>query len=457
MTDSDPLVGRVTPSWYDEAKLGLFVTWSTAAIPAYAPLTTLDDLPGEDGVQAFRRLPYAEMYWNTMSIPGSPTARYHAEHYGDMPYEEFARQLRETMIPRFDPEPLAELFAQAGARYVVFFTKHEEGFLLWPSEHPNPRKGRVWQTDRDVTGELGDAVRAQGLRYGIAYSGGMDWTFADRPMHSWEAMHAITPQGPEYIAYADAHWYELIDRYSPAVLWNDYCYPRGADVASIFRHYLRRVPDGVINNRWDEEISRMVPGKVYSDFITPEYSTEAPSDLKWEACRGIGTSFGYNRQETEDSYLSGAELIHMLVDVVARGGNLLLNVGLMATGEVPWPQAKRLAELGLWLRQNGGAIYGTRPWERPTGISGEGIEVRYTQSAHAVHAIVLGSTSQAAVEIDVRLAEGAEVTLEGRPGALDWQETPAGVRILLPEPPAPQPAISLRLAPAQAVQNFEER
>ena len=154
----------------------------------------------------------------------------------------------------------------------------------------------------------------------------------------------------------------------------------------------------------------------------------------------MGTSFGYNRQECDADYLTATELIHLFVDVVARGGNLLINVGPTATGDIPWAQAQRLLELGRWLKLNHGAIYGTRRWERPHGVTDEGLPIRYTASDDAVHATVLGTPTTASVEIDVRLAEGTEVTLEGRRGALPWSASPAGVRVELAEVPDVQPA-----------------
>jgi alpha-L-fucosidase len=195
---------------------------------------------------------------------------------------------------------------------------------------------------------------------------------------------------------------------------------------------------------------------VFSDYVTVEYAIDGPPDRKWEANRGMGTSFGYNREETDKDYISATELIGLLADIVSRGGNLLINVGPTATGEIPWAQAERLLILGHWLRTNGAAIYKTKPWERSTGISGEGLPVRYTASDDAVHAIVLGTPSTAALEIDVRLDDGAEVTLEGRPGALSWAATGAGTRIELPERPDEQPAICIRLAPNSAVRDFQE-
>jgi alpha-L-fucosidase len=238
-------------------------------------------------------------------------------------------------------------------------------------------------------------------------------------------------------------------------LWNDYSYPAGADVNGLFSYYLERVPDGIINNRFDPPAESMQGPErrsaVYSDFATPEYSTAGSPEFKWETCRGIGTSFGYNRQESARTYMSPSELIHVFVDVVARGGNLLINVGPTASGDIPWAQAERLLALGWWLRINGEAIYSTRPWRRHVGITGDGLHVRYTSSPDAVHAIVLGIPSGTSVELDVRLDERAEVTLEGRRRALGWSTTPAGVRVQLPEVPDNQPTLNLRLAPTVAV------
>ncbi len=456
---ADDLARRESPTWFDDAKLGVLPHWCPATVPAYAPLTKiwdLSDTENDAGSKTFRYQPHAAMYQNTMEIPGSPTARYHAETYGDLPYDAFGEEFRDEMIPRWDAETWADLFERSGVRYVVMPAKLDDGFLLWPSAHPNPKK-KGWQSERDVLGELASAVRERGLRFGVFYSTGWDWTFRSRPMVDGASARDAIPQGAEYLAYADAHWRELIDRYEPSVLWNDIGYPAGADLVGLFRHYFERVPDGVVNNRFAPDHSLglaalLHPGTIYSDFTTPEYSTaKGLPEMKWETCRGLGLSFGFNRQETEETHLSSAELIHLFVDIVARGGNLLLDVGPSATGEIPWVKTQRLLDLGWWLRVNGEAIYGTRPWQRAVGMSLEGLGVRYTASNDAVHAIVLGRPAFGAVEIDVRLDPGAEVSVEGRPGTLAWTDSPIGVRVSLPQPPDDQPALALRMSPPSAV------
>ncbi|ONI84425.1 hypothetical protein ALI144C_14785 [Actinosynnema sp. ALI-1.44] len=437
---------RPVPGWYDEVKLGIFVHWNAAAIPAFAPVHLLRDLvaPGTPNVplrlqqQTWRTLPYAEMYQNTMAVAGSETGRYHAEHYGTMPYDGFVEQFRDRMIPGWDPGPWAELFQQAGAGYVVLTTKTEDGFLLWPSRHTNPHK-RGWQSPRDVVGELAGAVRARGMRFGAYYSEGMDWTFGGIPITDDTKLIEAMPQGEQYARYTDAHWRELVTRYRPSVLWNDYGFLPNADAEALFETYYATVPDGLVNDRFD--MSRPLP----ADFVTLEYAaTTGPADRKWEACRGIGTSFGYNRLESDASYLSETALVHLFVDIVAHGGNLLINVGPTGTGQIPAAQRERLLGLGKWLHTNGEAIYRTRPWDRAKGITSMGQQIRYTTSNNAVNAIVLDSPGPV-VEIDMTPGPRATITLAGTRDRLRWEPTPHGARVQLPRSAARQPAYALRI------------
>lgn len=437
---------RPLPAWFDDAKLGIFVHWTAAAVPAYAPVTDSPfDLAASGGwAEAMRCSPYVEWYQNSIAIEGSPAALHHAEVHGNRPYDDFVAQFL-SGLAGWQPEPWADLFAQAGARYVVLVTKHHDGVLLWPSATPNPHKD-VWGSDRDLVGDLASAVRAREMRFGAYYSGGLDWTFGGLPMTDLAGMYRAIPQTPEYLAYADAHWHELIDRYRPDVLWNDIGYPAAADLPGLFDRFYAAVPDGVVNNRFDW--MGQSSGAVHCDFVTPEYSTAGDPSRKWESTRGIGTSFGFNRFEPDDSYLDPDELVRMFIDVVAHGGNLLLNVGPTAEGVIPWAQAQRLLALGWWLRTNGEAVYGTRPWTRTDGTTGEGHEVRYTTRDGDLFAMVLGSPSGASVDLDVTPPPGAEVRLLGHDAALAWTESGRGAVVSLPGRPAPAPAFALRISPS---------
>jgi alpha-L-fucosidase len=442
---------RELPRWFDDAKFGIFIHWTAAAIPAFAPVGPSPfDLAETEGWEAsFARSPYVEWYQNSLAIEGSPVARHHAEHYGDQPYETFVREFR-RITESVDIERWADLCEAAGAKYVVLVTKHHDGFLLWPSAHPNPHRPD-WQTARDVVGELARAVRARGMRFGTYYSGGLDWTFGGLPITDVRSMIAAIPQSDEYIAYADAHWRELVERYEPCVLWNDIGYPARADMETLFNDYFERVPDGVVNNRFD--FLRQTAGDLHADFLTPEYSTDAPVGRKWEACRGIGTSFGFNREERAEDYLDGTALVGLLVDVVARGGNMLLNLGPTGAGDVPWLQASAVTTLGWWLAVNGEAVHGTRPWSRSVGTTDDGIDVRYTASddADAVYAIVLGTPIRNEVVLDVALDARAAAAMIGWRGSLQHERVDRGTRVALPEVPADGPALALRITPQSAV------
>ena len=438
---------RALPTWFDDAKLGIFVHWTAASVPAFAPVTddpfSLAAVHGWEHAMAWS--PYVEWYQNSLAIEGSPVWEHHKAIYGDLPYDAFVAHFL-AGLSGWDPSPWAELFAAAGAKYVVLVTKHHDGALLWPSAIPNPLRGAAWQSTRDVVGELAGAVRDRGLRFGTYYSGGLDWTFGGLPMTDFRRLFAAIPQGDDYVRYADAHWDELIDRYEPCVLWNDIGYPSSADIESLFERYYDRVPDGVVNNRFDWLAQSA--GQRHCDFLTPEYSTEAPAGRKWEATRGIGSSFGYNAEETDDSYLAPDALVHLFVDVVARGGNLLLNVGPNSDGVIPWVQAQRLLALGWWLQTNGPAIFGSRPWERAEGKTGAGDEVRYTAGADgALYAIVLGTPTSDTVELDVEAPDEARVTVLGNVDALPWEPTSSGgTRVTLPTRPATAPALTIRIA-----------
>ncbi|MBK9179388.1 MAG: alpha-L-fucosidase [Acidimicrobiales bacterium] len=443
----DDLADRPLPAWFDDAKLGIFVHWTAAAVPAFAPVgpSPFDLAESRGWEEAFARSPYVEWYQNSLAIEGSPVWEHHRAVYGDLPYEAFVRTFQAGHAG-WRPDLWADLFARAGARYVVLVTKHHDGFCLWPTRTPNPRRAD-WCARRDLVGELAAEVRARGMRFGTYYSGGLDWTFGGPPIDSFPAMIRAIPQSDEYRAYADAHWRELVERYEPALLWNDIGYPASADLPALFRDYLARVPDGVINNRFD--FVRQSSGDLHADFVTPEYSTEAPpAGRKWEACRGIGTSFGFNRQEGDADHLPAAELVRLFADVVGRGGNLLLNVGPTGAGAVPWLQAQRLLALGQWLHVNGQAAYGTRPWATPAGRTADGLDVRYTVGDGGLHAMVLGVPTAAEVVLEgLGVAAHAEVRLLGRSDTLPWEQLDRGLLVRLPEVPDEQPAWALRITP----------
>ena len=436
-----PFAGRPLPQWYDDAKFGIFIHWGPYAVPCFAPVDRdMGDLiEAANWAEIFKWSPYTEWYLNSWALEGSPTAAHHAEYYGDRTYESFVEEFRERSRG-VDVGHWASLFAQAGARYVVPVTKHHDGFLMWRSDVPNPHRSD-WMAERDHIGELADAVRAEGMRFGVYYSGGIDWTFNPPPIPDLMGLMTACPAGDEYGEYLLAHIDELVARFRPSVLWNDIAWPAHLDPADTIGRYYDAVPDGVVNDRFD--LIKVVTGQLHADFRTPEYSTTA-TEGKWEVCRGIGRSFGYNRMENESTMPTVDELVWMVADIVARGGNLLLNVGPTADGQIPLAQALRLTALGWWLRVNGDAIYGTRAGGTTT--TADGREARLTHRDGATYVIVQGGPSG---EVSVEVAQpgdGAQVRMLGNDRALPWAWRDGNLRITLPDhlPAAPATVFEVR-------------
>jgi alpha-L-fucosidase len=374
MTSFDAFTSRPCPAWFAEAGFGIFIHWGIYAVPAFAPRgRAIHDLMRDHYDDMNVYVPYAEWYENAARLKGSATALHHKQHYGDRPYADF-RPAFDDAARAFDAGAWADLFAKAGARYVVFVTKHHDGYCLWPTQVENPwRPG--WHTKRDFVGELAEAVRAHGMRFGLYYSGGLDWTARPEPIANLGDMFACVPTETQYADYAAAQLRELIARYKPSVLWNDIAWPSKTQVPQLLADYYAAVPDGVVNDRWFAEDAFFTglrdpaarksfndmmkariaaatgslesPAPPHCDFRTVEYGLGTiPKNKKWESCRGLGLAFGYNREELPADYMTGADLIAMHRDVTAKGGNLLINVGPMADGTIPQEQRAPLLELG---------------------------------------------------------------------------------------------------------------
>jgi alpha-L-fucosidase len=260
---------------------------------------------------------------------------------------------------------------------------------------------------------------------GLYYSGGYDWTFVPGPIRAPDDYEKVKPQSEAYGKYVDAQVRELVARYKPAVLWNDIDYPKSGHPLEIMAEYYNAVPDGVIDDRF---------GVKHSDFISPEYQTlDKINPKKWEECRGLGRSFGYNRAEGEAETIAPDELIYLLVDIVSKNGNLLLDVGPEADGTIPGVQMERLQALGAWLQLNGEAIYGTHPWKRAVGETTDGVPIRFTQKNSSTYAILLGPPKEAAVTFkSLSVKRGTKIFLLGHPEALEWSQVGEGLKVKVP-------------------------
>lgn len=403
---------RPTPSWFRDAKLGIFVHWGAYAVPAWAESAGAEETMNTS--EYFRRNPYAEWYFNTIRIEGSPAAAHHQDVYGGAPYDDF---LDRWKAENFDADEVMALVAATGAGYFVPTAKHHDGITLWDAPGTAGRNTVARGPRRDLVGELSTAARAAGVRFGVYYSGGLDWHFRDAPPVVGSTWFDERPVDAAYADYAFDQVADLIDRYRPDILWGDIDWPDAGktpgpkSLVRLFDAFYSGAPDGVVNDRW---------GETHWDFRTSEYEYGGDIETRgmWENTRGIGRSFGYNQAEDEASSLSGAATIAHFLDVVSRGGNLLLNIGLRADGTVPPLQRAALDELAAWNEVNGSSVFGSVPLDGDVARPGDAPWVRWTRTGGQAHAFVLPTHSTATLHLDparadltsARLADGGRVT-----------------------------------------------
>ena len=382
--------------WFDECRYGMFVHANIATVPAFAPVHE-----------------YADWYWAFLetkpdmvlhpTCPLPEVVAWHREHAGGRPFDEFIPQLT---FERFDAGDYAQLLDDAGMRYLVHVTKHHDGFCWWDTAHSS-RSSVQLGPKRDVTAELADAVRGRGHVFGCYYSL-LDWS------------HPAYPDQAAYVAaYMRPQIRELVERFEPALLWGDghWGHPGGHWRSDAILEEARATAadrgfEIVFNDRWFAS---------QQDYAVYEYDVPAVAPAgSWELCRGLGYSFCVNRNERLVDHLTAAQVVAMLVETVAKGGNLLLNVGPNADGTIPDIQARVLREAGAWINEHAGAIHGSRPFAVP----GER-QHWYTQVGEQVHAFDLSSEAEPrfAALADggvrrVQSAAGAELPFRAERGGL---------------------------------------
>ncbi len=425
--DWNSLDARPCPPWYLDAKFGIFIHWGVYSVPAW-------------GVKH----EYAEWYWHHIADrkAGDPWWEFHKATYGEnFAYQDFAPRFTCEL---FDAGQWADLFARAGARYIVPTSKHHEGFSLWPSGEASRDWGRPWNSveigpKRDLLGELSAAVRARGLRFGFYYS-----------LYEWFNPLWLSDRG----RFVDEHFIpqfkDVVTRYKPAIVFADGEWEMTSKewkseevLAWLFNESPSR-QEVVVDDRWGSDTRHKHGG-----YYTTEYAAGMEGAAHpWEESEGIGFSYGYNRAEALEDYKSARHLTLLLVDTVSRGGNLLLDIGPRADGTIPVIMQERLLELGAWLGVNGEAIYGTRfagracQWTegmRPEQLYGE-YKVKYdlmaqvgqkplegravkqvffTQKPGALYAITAGWPGRKLVLHNIEFPAGAAVTLLGFNGRVN--------------------------------------
>jgi alpha-L-fucosidase len=333
---------RPTPQWFKDSKFGIFIHWGVYAVPGWSSKGT-----------------YAEWYQQGLQTTDTARMKFHAAKFGNRSYYDLANDFKAEL---FNPDEWAKLFEKSGAKYIVLTSKHHDGFTLWPSKEADKTWGFKWNAvdigpKRDLLGDLFKAVRKTSVHAGMYYS-----------LYEW--FNPLWKSDPKKFALEHTwpQMKDLINNYQPDVFWTDGEWDAPAETwkSQEFLAWLYNESPVknkiVVNDRWGSGV-RFHHGGIY----TPEYQPDLDfEDHDWEESRGMGFSYGYNREEDAWDYNSTQSLVIALIDKVSRGGNFLLDIGPDEHGKIPPIMQERLLEIGDWMRINGEAIYGTSRWKSPS-------------------------------------------------------------------------------------------
>lgn len=394
------------PAWFEDAKFGIFIHWGPYAAPAF-------------GSEWYPRRMYQKYRTNSEGkVTGGeePVFQHHLERWGPQSkfgYKDFIPMFQ---AERWDPEQWADLFHQAGARYVVPVAEHHDGFAMYASSLTKWNAAQMGPR-RDALGELAKAVRKRGMKLGASSHYAFNWRYytfgedydTNDPNNSglYGKPHPVgEPASKEFLDLWFGRTVEIIDKYQPDVMWFDFCmnFPE-------FEPYRRKVGAHYYNQAraWGREVAlnyknvrdgRFPEGTAVLDIERGKL--DKIRDMVWQTDTSVSKkSWGYIEN---DEFKTTDSLVDDLVDIVSKNGVLLLNVGPKADGTIPDQAQKILLEIGRWLKVNGEAIYGTRPWkvfgEGPTQVAQGHMsearnqpftfrDIRFTTKGQTLYAIAL--------------------------------------------------------------------
>jgi len=457
------------PQWYKDAKFGIFIHWGVYSVP---------------GSQN-------EWYPRNMYQQGEPAFKEHIQRFG--PQDKFGYK---DFIPLFkadkwNPGDWAKLFKDAGARYVVPVAEHHDGFAMYASDLSDWTAAKMGP-HRDVIGELAAAVRAEGLHFGTSFhraehnwffDGGRtfrsdvnDPHFASLygPAHHWlqekpdVLMNDWTYVSPEYANDWLARAAEIVQKYKPEVMYFDWWIGQPN-----LRPNVTRFAAFYYNFAAKNGIPAVIDIKSYAlDWHAGarDFERGMKEDIEpdhWQTDTSISNvSWGYI-EVAHDNFKSADFIVHQLIDIVSKNGNLLLNIGPRPDGTIPEPVRDTLLEIGEWLKQNGEAIYDTTPWlvfgEGPTKIKPGNFhdadtpaytsdDFRFTQKGTTVYAIAMAWPADGRFIIhslgSAQHAKGPHITnveLLGSSTKLDWHQSADLLEIRASTPAAGKYAYAFRL------------
>ncbi|PWH12043.1 MAG: alpha-L-fucosidase [Anaerolineae bacterium] len=383
--------------WFRQARFGMFIHWGLYAIPARG-----------EWVRSHERLSNED-------------------------YQPYFDEFHPTC---YDPQAWAALARRAGMQYAVLTAKHHDGFCLFDSQLTDYKSTNT-PCRRDLVREYVDAFRAEGLRVGLYYSL-LDWHHPDYPAYG-DRFHPMrdnpqyknrTQDFNRYLEYFHGQVRELLTNYGPIdIIWFDFSYDQMSGEtwrATALVEMARTLqPNLLIDNRLDasgdtnRSIESLEPPPYCGDFACPEQiippqglTDEVGRPVPWEACLTLNNHWGYCAADHD--YKSPRQVIRALVECVSKGGNMLLNVGPNAHGEIPPESVEILEQVGKWMRHNGESIYGCGQAPLPKPEWG-----RYTQNGNMLYAHIfergIGPINLRGLNGKIRkarlLADGSEIKL----------------------------------------------
>ncbi len=300
------------------------------------------------------------VHWGPVSLHGTEIGWSRGR---EIPFEEYDQLYRKFNPEKFDAGEWVSLIKDAGMKYLVFVSKHHDGFVMWDSETTDYD---IMSTPygKDILLQLSKECEKQGILFGTYYSI-CDWKHPDYPVEENRDKRKENANMDRYIRYMKAQIKELIEIYHTRILWFDgeweepWTHEMGMDLYK----YVRSIDNEIIiNNRVDKGRRGMegvsASSRFAGDFATPEQQVgRFDNQTPWESCITICTQWAW---KPDDLLKSKEECIQTLVRTAGGDGNLLLNVGPQPDGTIEKRQSDRLVEIGNWLSKNGNTIYGTR-------------------------------------------------------------------------------------------------
>ena len=425
---------------------------------------------------------------------------YHLATYGHPSVFGFKDMIPRWKAEKWDPDALVKFYQEIGARYIVPVAVHHDNFDLYNSKF-QPWNSVNLGPHRDIVREWKNAADRHGLKFGVSSHADRTWDWFD-PSHGsdstgplkgvpydgnltradgagkwWQGYDPADLYGPphakeepselgpfkeieHYRALRQAYkekWFartrQLIDDYHPDLLYFDSPMPLGGYGLRIAAHFYNTTPAPVLNLKvWE-------PGTVPDESAIVLDIEKGQSDrlrpFPWQTDTSLNNNWFIDAQPAE---LTDEMVVHNLADIVSKNGNLLLNVSLRPDGTLPDDQRQTLVRVGEWLRQNGEAIYGTRPWkiaaEGPTLVTGgdfqqhkqpfTAADIRFTTKGDTLYAILMGWPENGVTRIK-SITSAASIELVGSNEKLAWENGPEGVTVHLPAQPVGHFAYALRI------------